>query len=399
MTSSVNLNTTISSCGDCSSKTAPQFSPAIEGSGPLFVNGEYQQFSQQVRVKTIPLRVPTNGSIEIIENCNFRCIHCYQGQNKARNTLSGDRWCEIIDEIAASGTLWLLITGGEPLLHPEFEKIYRHCIQSGMLVTLFTNGAMIKDHHIALFKELPPFSIEITLYGASEEMYQKVTQTKNSFEKVRTICQRLIDEKLPLKLKSVAFKPLMNDIPDIKSWAENQLGLTFRFDTKIDPGIYGDSFDDIRANPEELVDLEMAMVKKENMVMDMKHFQNLHEKRKMNMVNDTNLYTCGAGKNSYYIDYKGYVHTCSTGRLEDEAFDLNKMSFHEIWFNKLPDVIFQEVRDKNSICRTCEFRGFCDVCPATAKLATGSKEGRPQYICQHTMMRKKRFLDQNQETI
>lgn len=390
MKSSRNSDSSKSSCSGCASASPmPSSSIELADQRPTQV---YRQFSDVVHSEMYQNRIPSTGTIEIMENCNFRCLHCYQGMKKARQKMSGDKWCSIIDELAEAGTFWLLITGGEPLLHPDFERIYRHAYMKGIIVTVFTNARMINDSHIRLFQELPPFAVEVTLYGASEEMYQRVTGTKGSFQLVRDNIRRIRDAGITIKLKSVAFHPLADDLAAMQAYAEDEMGLEFRFDTKIDPGIYGESFDEIRLTPEQLVDLEDRLIGRENLAGDMRALLEINKRNVEKTKSNELLYRCGAGKNSFYIDYKGYVHTCSSGRLEKEAFDLNKMSFAEVWNEGLPQVVLQKRRNLNSQCMKCEYREICDACPATAQLATGDKEGRPQYVCQITMARKTRLL-------
>ena len=379
-----------SSCNSCQ---APQQETSKSIEVDWSEAGQYQDFSLDLQTKVGVDRIPTSGTIEIIENCNFRCIHCYQGMNKSRKMLSGDRWCEIIDELAEAGTLWLLVTGGEPLLHPDFEQIYKHAINKGMLVYLFTNARLIKDKHIQLFREMPPFSIEVSFYGLSEEMYAQVTGTKNSHAKVIENLKIMKAANLPVSLKSVAFKPLINDILKMRSYVQDELGLKFKFDTKIDPTIYGDSLDSIRPTAEETVALELSIVDELDLRKDMLRLKDYNKETVEKSQTAKMLYRCGAGKNSYYIDYRGFVNTCAIGRLNDEKFDLGKHSFLEVWNKSLPGVVYQTVKTKNRVCDSCQFRDICDICPATSQIATGDIEGRPQYICQHTMMRKTKILE------
>lgn len=382
-----------SSCSSCSSArpAAPAPSMAIEGTSGR-PTGAYREFSDRIYATVGANRIPLNATIELTENCNFRCVHCYQGKNKARLMLNGDQWCNILNQFVAEGSFWLLITGGEPLLHPEFERIYRHAISLGLITTVFTNGRLVKEQHLRLWQELPPFAVEVTLYGKDEETYAQVTGTKGSFATVIENCKRIKAAGIPLKLKSVAFHPLYGQMKELKRIAEEEIGVPFRFDTKIDPGIYGDSFDEIRPTAEETVRLEQEIVEGEALKVDLETLMQANKK----MLQETDalnlLYHCGAGKNSFYVDYQGLVHTCSTGRLFEEKIDLREISFREAWQLRLPAVVYQEAKNRDPVCKACDFRAVCSVCPATAKLATGSKEGRPMYICQHTMARKMHFF-------
>ncbi len=359
-------------------------------------SGRYKAFRGNFQEALRGQRVPTNGTIELTENCNFRCIHCYQGMQKHKEVLPAARWKEILDEVCEAGTLWMLITGGDPLLHPEFEEIYEYAIRKGLLVNLFTNGSLVREHHIELFKKYPPFNIEFTLYGMDEATYRVVTGTKGSHARVLATCRRLIAEKLPLKLKSVALKQTVEQLAAMKRFVEQELGLAFRFDTKIDPGIYGDDFDHVRLSPIEQLDLAERMHGKAELTVDQQDYARRSAVPFQQPGFGDKLYTCGAGKMMYYIDYRGWIHTCSGGRLWEEALDLARYPFREIWDEKLPAVINQKRRNLNAVCVTCEYRPDCDVCPATAKVATGDKEGRPLYICQVTMERKRRYRMENQ---
>ncbi len=63
---------------------------------------------------------------------------------------------QIIDQIADAGTLFLLITGGEPLLRKDFGELYIYARSKGILVTLFTNGTLLTEEIIKVLNQAPP---------------------------------------------------------------------------------------------------------------------------------------------------------------------------------------------------------------------------------------------------
>ena len=79
------------------------------------------------------------------------------------------------------GMIYLLLTGGEPLLRSDFIKIYRELVKMGLLVTINTNGTLITPELIQCFREYKPEKINITLYGMSDLMYKKVCGNENGF--------------------------------------------------------------------------------------------------------------------------------------------------------------------------------------------------------------------------
>lgn len=95
-------------------------------------------------------RIPIGGSLELLPLCNMNCDMCYvrlsreEMQQKGR-IRSGEEWIELAKQMRDAGTLFILLTGGEPLLHPDFQRIYYELKKLGMIVTLNTNGTLIDE--------------------------------------------------------------------------------------------------------------------------------------------------------------------------------------------------------------------------------------------------------------
>jgi len=139
------------------------------------------EFVRAFNQKSAKLRIPLSGSLELTRHCNLSCIHCY-ATDSSGDILPGDsrqremettKILSVIDEICEAGCLYLLITGGEPLLRKDFPEIYRYAKRKGLVITVFSNGILIKEEIIELFKVLPPHVVEISLYGATAETYEK----------------------------------------------------------------------------------------------------------------------------------------------------------------------------------------------------------------------------------
>ena len=118
-----------------------------------------KEYLRQFGKKVTEQRIPLSGSIDLTHRCNLRCIHCYLGNKEVINgkreeELSTTQWISIIDQITDAGCLYLLITGGEPLLRKDFGAIYRHAKTKGLMVTVFTNGTLITDDLLDLFSKI-----------------------------------------------------------------------------------------------------------------------------------------------------------------------------------------------------------------------------------------------------
>ena len=141
---------------------------------------DYSSWSLGVKQRIGGRRVPLAGTIELTRRCNNRCRHCYNNLPASdlhahAEELRTDELIRILDEAAAAGCVWLLLTGGEIFLRPDFREIYTHAKQKGLLVTLFTNGTLMTPELADFLANQRPFSLEITLYGATRETYERVT--------------------------------------------------------------------------------------------------------------------------------------------------------------------------------------------------------------------------------
>jgi len=137
-------------------------------------NERYEAWSLRLHKNGVARRTPLNGTIEVTRRCNLSCAHCYTnlpvGARKAKEReLSTKEHSRLIDEMAESGCLWLLFTGGEIFVREDFLDIYSHAKERGLIVTLFTNGTLITPEIADYLAEWRPFSIEVTLYGRTRE--------------------------------------------------------------------------------------------------------------------------------------------------------------------------------------------------------------------------------------
>ena len=171
--------------------------PVSETSVPEVTFAEFRE-----RAQIDARRIPIEGTIETTFRCNLACVHCYVNEPAGakeiqERELSLERLKHLVDEIVEEGCLFVLFTGGEVLVRPDFPELYLYARSRGLLVTIFTNGTMITDRIADLFAEHTPETIEITLYGMTKATYDRVTRVPGSYEKCLEGIRRLVDRGLP----------------------------------------------------------------------------------------------------------------------------------------------------------------------------------------------------------
>jgi len=348
---------------------------------------EYADWSLGVHRRLSNRRVPISGSIEVTQRCNNQCVHCYNnlsaGDRTARNReLSLDEYRRIIDEITAAGCLWLLLTGGEPFVRPDFLEIYGYAKHKGLLITLFTNGTLITPAVADYLARFAPFAIEITLYGRSRQTYESITRIPGSYDRCLNGIQLLMDRKLPLKLKTVAITRNRHEIEDMKHFVENELGLEFKFDAMINPRRdCSQSPLEVRLTPAEVVALDLEDSRR---VAEWKRFARQFNKPLLPMQRADNLYLCGGASNSFAIDPYGWLTPCIFS--SDGAYDLRRGSFRQGWEEHLFSVRQKKIT-RQSKCTSCQLKPMCGMCPANGELECADAEAPVDFLCQVAHLR------------
>lgn len=342
----------------------------------------YHKFSKRIHDKAVAERIPLGGVIEPTLRCNLKCAHCYVAYDRSRKEMTYEEICHILDEITDAGCLWLLITGGEPLLRDDFLDIYSYAKKKGLITTLFTNGTLITEEIADYLKEWPPFKVEITLYGITKETYERVTGIPGSFECCMRGIELLLDRKVPIRLKTTVMTLNKDELWDIKKYAED-LGVEFRFDPILNAKLDGSKGPcQLRISPEEVVKLDLADEKR------LKEWKEFCDKF-LNPVKSDKLYTCAGGLTSFHIDCYGELSLCIMSR--NPSYNLLKGSFQESWYDFIPKIREQKPKGEYK-CAKCDIFPLCSQCPGWAILENGNPEVPVEYLCQIAHLQAKAFL-------
>jgi len=264
----------------------------------------YGEFSAEVHQHHLGQRVPLEASIEVTRRCPLECQHCYNnlamGDQDARSReMTTEEHFRVLDELVEMGCFWLLYTGGEIFARKDFLEIYTYAKTKGFLITLFTNGTLITEKIADYLVEWPPFAIEITLYGRTRETYEALTAVPGSYDRCLRGIRLLRDRGLPLKLKTVATSINKHEVFAMKRFAEEEIGVEFKFDGQVNPRIdCSQSPLAVRLSPEEVVALDMHAPK------GLSEYRRLakHDlEQPPSTKRNENVYFCGGGLKGFAI--------------------------------------------------------------------------------------------------
>lgn len=103
----------------------------------------------------------------ITRRCNLKCIHCYSDSNAREypGELTWDQCTGVLDDLAAFGVPGVLLSGGEPLIHPRFFDLAAYARGKGLRLTLSTNGTLIDRDAAQRLKDTGFAYVGISLDG------------------------------------------------------------------------------------------------------------------------------------------------------------------------------------------------------------------------------------------
>lgn len=324
--------------------------------------------------------IPIVSYLELTRNCNLRCAHCYNG-GSSRHELNIDQIKIILDDLVDLGCLDLILTGGEPCIHKNFEDILWYARDRRFCITLKTNGTMIDERLASLFKKTLVSEIHVSLYSLKSEEHESITMTKGSLAKTLHGIDCLLREGIKIRLSVPVTKLNYLSVREISEFAR-RINAGCGFDPIIIAQIDGSRYPiGLRIGEYEwqklLDDGLLSEVIYPNLV-NLNDSSSIQSGTKKPMTG--NELVCGAGSSSITITASGDVLPCIClpirmgNVLEDR---LNNIWRHEKDWSPVRTLTSKLFTD----CIHCNHIEYCPRCPAVIFLETGKLAGAAPVIC------------------
>ena len=331
---------------------------------------------------------PANGSIELLPLCNMNCDMCYVRLSREEMERQGrlrtaDEWLEIGRQMKEAGVLFLLLTGGEPFLYPDFRKLYLGLREMGMILTINTNGTLIDEDLAEFFGKYKPRRVNITLYGTDEETYADLCHYPGGFEKTLQGIRLLRENGVDVKVGGSLARANRDDLDKLLDIGE-ELDIPVRVDTYMMPATRERDLPynlQARLNPEEAAQARIHALKREmgpelfsayvrQSIEKAEHPEPAEEK--------PGHMACMAGQCSFTINWQGKMRPCVV--MSEPEVSVFEAGIEAAW-----KYITEETGKilLNAKCSTCRVRHLCRTCAASALLETGSYAGVPDYMCRY----------------
>lgn len=337
-------------------------------------------------------QIPLSGTFELTCRCNFDCRMCYIhrssfDQEALRGELTTEQWLQLADRAAGCGMLTLLLTGGEPLIRPDFPEIYQHCREQGILVSVNSNASLMTEADIAFFAKNPPRRLNITLYGSSPETYGRLCGNPDAYNRVTQNVLALHDAGVPLKLNVSVTPYNVQELRTMLAFAKTHeipvQATSYMFPPlraaehascavdRLSPEAAARAqmvYDVFRFSPEEFAERRETLLRGEPYI----------DPDEECLDQPTEHIRCRAGKTCFWVTWDGQMRPC--GMMQTPTAALGE-GFDTAWRQTLLETEKIVVPAK---CTECQARQICGACPSASYAETGDYRGVPEYLCRKT---------------
>lgn len=293
--------------------------------------------------------------IEIANECNERCVHCYIPHEYKKNVIDSDLFYKIVEEARSLNVLNVTLSGGEPLLHKDFVRFLRRCKELDLSVNILTNLTLLTDEIIEEMRKNPLLSVQTSLYSMQPELHDAITMREGSFEKTKDNILKLCSSRIPVQISCPVMKQNKESYKTVVEW-----GRAHNIQVGTDFVIFAE-YDDSNKNLESRLSFEEVEKIYDDELTDENVdyiLEKVHEKREL--TGDSPV--CSVCRYYLCVSAEGDVFPC-VGWKTKIIGNLYKQTIAEIWDDSEKVKKLRNTKlERFEKCLDCDDRGFCTIC-------------------------------------
>lgn len=295
--------------------------------------------------------------------------------------LSFEQIKRIVDEARGLGCQAWSISGGEPMLRPDFPAIFEYITSHSVRYTLNTNGTLITPEMADLMKR--PGTNMVALYGATEDIGDRITRSPGSFRALLRGLQILKDTGVDFVVQIVPMRDNFHQLEAMislaKSWSSRwRIGAAWLCLSADGDATRNREILRQRLDEKDVIALDPPDLFYEEGRSDASQAVPDHTRQPVSL-----LQGCVESSTRFHIDPHGLMSFCQFIRDPALRFDVVSLGFEHCWEVLLPRAVAQIKGGTEYFegCGSCSRRIDCRWCPAYAYLEHGRFSAPISYLC------------------
>ncbi|OGR40327.1 MAG: hypothetical protein A2X29_06830 [Elusimicrobia bacterium GWA2_64_40] len=321
------------------------------------------QPSARLNELTLDRNIPVSATIELTRRCLLSCRHCYLPETRGRarpgRELNTAQWAGVLRQLARAGGLYLVFTGGEPLLRPDLAELCRLAKALNFDVRVFSTGLGLTAGLAGELRDAGVSGFEISFYGRPA-VHDRITGLKGSFRRSLAAARLLRKAGVKVKMKV----PLMTLNAGQAGWLERLSGAE-GFGLSFDP-VVTPANDGGRA----ALSYRLSGARLAGALKGLPQASPGLEKAAAATAASAPDLLCGAGRNVCAVDPAGNLYPCL--QLPIKLGSLSRRNFSSIWRNNAWLKKWRKAGIKDlAVCSVCPDLEFCSRCPGISLIEEG----------------------------
>ncbi|MFC2144533.1 radical SAM/SPASM domain-containing protein [Acidobacteriota bacterium] len=305
--------------------------------------------------------------LELTHRCNYDCFFCYNDRVVRNLPLTSEEYSDVMEQLADMAVMNLTLTGGEPLVHPDFFAIGNRARELGFVIRVKSNGHLLRgDMARRLRDEVAPYQVDLSVHGATAATHDRQTRHPGSFDRLLKNIEEMSRLEMRMRLNCTVTAWNEGEIEEMYELAD-RLGLLISVNATVTPKDDGDTSPmSVAPTTEGISRLSRVLRKRrEKAIAEAPPTDATEKAPKV-------IRHCGAGASSLTIDQWGDVMPCVQWRRV--VGNVREQPIAEIWSTSSG---LEEVRALTVEAKKVapQFDGPSDVtvfCPGVADLMMGN---------------------------
>ncbi|HBB66900.1 MAG: hypothetical protein A2X28_04765 [Elusimicrobia bacterium GWA2_56_46] len=336
-----------------------------------------QSPAAKLNTLTLERNIPVSVTIELTRRCPLSCRHCYLPETRGRaapgSELPAAQWGKILAQLAEAGALYLVFTGGEPLLRPDLAELCARAKKLKFDVRIFSTGLGMDGALALKLKKAGVSGFEISFYGRAQ-IHDAITGLKGSFEGSLSASRLLKKAGIKVRMKIPLMKTNLPQIGWLKALAKRE-GFGISFDPVITAASDGDDAAlKFRLSSRQLAKAVNLLSLSSSLIPHPSSLPSPPSPPSVPLSFSLHPsafgFPCGAGRNVCAVDPGGELYPCL--QLPVKLGNLKRERFAGLWKNSRWLKKWRSVGVKEmGKCASCPHIDFCSRCPGVSLIEEG----------------------------
>lgn len=317
-----------------------------------------ENFFTSLSRRSVESRRPEAVTFELTYGCNLRCVHCYNPTHRVMpEELTTTEVTSILHQVAELGVLHLTFSGGEPFTRPDLSDILLYARRLGFVLHILTNATRVTPKATEVLEEVGVNRIMVSMYGATEPTYERMTGVPGSYASFRNGLRYLAARSLPVIVRMPVTTLNCGEVEACRRLIE-PYGWKFQYSLDIMPKTDGDKTPlQYRLSPEDKIAIDRARLYNPN-----------GTRVEEPCLSNDRFIECACGRSRFAITPYGEMNLCVAFPIP--KYNLRTGTVKEGW-EILKQIVDAAKPNANYACPTCDVRPHCRQGRSDAWLETG----------------------------